>query len=409
MKPNDHAPSNAKPSLGRTGLQAAQPRVINNVLHSVTAVCLACLMSTTGLAAQQRVLRLAPPNAQLSAEFTEIASIRELPDGRILIADSKERRVVVGDFVTDSVADIGRSGQGPEEYTAVSPLFSLGGDSSLMASAYARRWLIFRGATIVRTVSYNAPAIRATAGTVLGADSRGFILSRAPFTRGAVRGAANSTALIGRDSSVLIRVAVTSGAVDTVATVWSGSRRVEARFGSDPSGPESITITRPILRVDDEVRMFPDGWVAIARVQPYRVDWQTPDGRWTRGAPLPFREVPIDDREKATYRKWQDALGRRVPPESIVGWASVVPPFLPPFPSSPLIAAPEGRLLIARPPTAEQFENRYDLVDRAGKLVGVVVLPVNERIVAVGRLGAYVVVTSEFGLETVRRHPWPPQ
>jgi len=356
------------------------------------------------LVAQERVLRLRPANAQLSAEFTQIASIRELPDGRILIADRQEERIVVADFATNSVADIGRTGRGPEEYSSVSTIYSLGGDSSLLPDVQSRRWLILKGATIVRTVSPNAPAVRAAGGTVLGADSRGFLLSRASVRLDDFRAAANSTVQLGTDSTALIRVVAASGAVDTIAKLGSGLTRMEAQL-NDEGRPERITITRPVLRVDDQAHMFPDGWVAIARLQPYRVDWRSPDGRWIRGAPLPFREVRIDALEKAAYRKQQELLGRRVP-SGLAEWAETVGPFLFPFPSASLIGTPEGWLLIARPPTSEQFENRYDLVDRSGNRRAQVVLSVNERIVAVGSRGVYVVVTSEFGLETVRRHPW---
>jgi hypothetical protein len=63
--------------------------------------------------------------------------------------------------------------------------------------------------------------------------------------------------------------------------------------------------------------------------------------------------------------------------------------------------------LVARTPTAERFDSRYDIVDRAGRLVATLALPVNERIVAVGKRGVYVVETTELGLQYVRRHPWP--
>jgi hypothetical protein len=52
-------------------------------------------------------------------------------------------------------------------------------------------------------------------------------------------------------------------------------------------------------------------------------------------------------------------------------------------------------------------ENRYDIVDRTGRLVRGVTLPENQRLVGVGRSGAYVAETDEDGIQRLRRHPWP--
>ena len=305
----------------------------------------------------------------------------------------------MANFATGSVIDVGRNGRGPEEYTTIAPILPLGADSSLMVDTQSRRWLIFKGATLVRTVSLDAPAVRATSGLVSGADGRGFLLSRKSARLEDGPGAVDSVAII--------TVAAATGAVDTVAKLGRGATRIEPHFNGE-SRPQSIVFTTPILSVEEQEQLFLDGWLAIARLQPYRVDWHTPDGKWIRGAPLPFREVRVGEREKEAYRKRQDALGLRSPPDR-ADWASVMPPFLPPFPSASLITTPEGRLLIARPATADQLENRYDQVDRSGKLIAQITLPVNERIVAVGTRGAYVVATSDFGIETVRRHPWPPR
>jgi len=49
------------------------------------------------------------------------------------------------------------------------------------------------------------------------------------------------------------------------------------------------------------VRLFPDGWIAIARLDPYLVEWRTPDGRTVRGTPLPSARVKVDDAEKRAY------------------------------------------------------------------------------------------------------------
>lgn len=345
-------------------------------------------------------MQLGPPSAQLTTQFTRIVSISELADGRILIADHLERSVVVADFTSDVVSPVGRIGQGPEEFTNVTAIMPLARDSSLMADLQTRRWLVLHGATIVRTVPLNAPALLSTAGHVLGVDGNGFLLSRKwPRLEDQI-GAA--------DSVILIRVAASSGVVDTVAKLGpSATRTAVQRDGSGQ--PRRIEFTFPILGVDEQALLFLDGWLAIARLRPYRVDWRSPAGAWIDGPPLPFREIPVNDREKQAYRERRIALGLGAPSDRAT-WPTTVPAFLPSFwyqPHAALVAAPDGKLLIARTPTADRVESSYDMVDRSGKLVAQVVLLVNERIAAIGSRGVYVVATDEFGLERVRRHPWP--
>ncbi len=69
--------------------------------------------------------------------------------------------------------------------------------------------------------------------------------------------------------------------------------------------------------------------------------------------------------------------------------------------------APEGRLVVRRAPDLRVLENRYDLVDREGRLEATLILPANEAIVGFGRNSVYLVETDEFDLQTLRRHPWP--
>jgi hypothetical protein len=67
------------------------------------------------------VVRLSAPNARLDEEFTYVGSIRELANGRVLIADEKENRLFVADFAQRQVHQIGRVGSGPGEYVARVP------------------------------------------------------------------------------------------------------------------------------------------------------------------------------------------------------------------------------------------------------------------------------------------------
>jgi hypothetical protein len=163
----------------------------------------------------------------------------------------------------------------------------------------------------------------------------------------------------------------------------------------------------PILSVEEEALLFSDGWLAIVRLQPYRVDWRNPQGRWTYGPPLPLEKIEIEDREKRSHRAYLAATGGADVPTDAV-WPGLAPPFHSDQRYRVLASGPRGLLLIKRVPTADHFFSIYDVVDRRGALIARLVLEVNQRILSVGTRGVYVVSTDEFGLERVHRYGTPP-
>jgi hypothetical protein len=348
-------------------------------------------------------VRLGPSTGDLQTEFSEITSMVELADGRVLISDRLERRVVVADFSAGTVSPVGRTGPGPGEYmyaTKLIPLWGqkrLGGSTALMIDV-PPRWLVFEEDSIVETVAFSQPAYAATNGLIVGADSNGYVLAlgERSFDRPL------------DDSIPLLKVSLTTGRADTVAKIGPRARQAQMTFLPGETRPETIRMFVPILAAEEEALSFPDGWIAVARVHPYRVDWFDPQGRRIVGAPLPFQETPLNEREKQAYRERRAATGLSAPSAS-AEWASSVPPFMTAVPHSPLLAAPDGRIVIARTPTANQPENRYDLVDRRGRLTAQLVLPANTQLVAIGSQAAYLVSNDSFGLQHVHRHAWPPR
>jgi hypothetical protein len=198
-------------------------------------------------------------------------------------------------------------------------------------------------------------------------------------------------------------VARTTGRVDTIATVLmrpaSGTRQV------NPTGEViSFRMSSPRLTTGEEAMLFPDGWLAVARLEPYRVDWRAPNGRWVRGSALPFTVVALNAREKEAYAdRVERSSGTRPTMTADTPWPATMPPFL----SRPLLDTPEGNLVVLRTQSADHPENRYDVVDRSGRLVRGMTLPGNQRLVGVGWRGAYVAETDDDGIQRLRRHPWP--
>jgi hypothetical protein len=355
---------------------------------------LAALTTTQGL---PRSTPVPPPNASIDAEFTRIVAIRELADGRVLIADGGDRRLYVADFTSGRTLVIGREGGGPGEYGNVGQLFALAGDSTLLVDVPGGRWLLLHGAEIVQTVAADAPGLRDGFRNPSGADAAGLVIA----TRAMGASSAPRRDLPRQDSVHLFRVSRANGRVDTLATLQARPARIQM---SGPRGqPTSISITTNPLAAGDLTAMFPDGAVAIARVNPYRVEWILANGARVAGPPLPFNGIPVSEREKNAVMIRQAARSGRAPtaPGSVDDWPAIIPPFL----TGALLAAPDGRLWIRRTPTAQAPETMYDVVDRTGKIAGRLTMPPNETIAGIGRSMLYSVLTDDDGVQHLRRHP----
>ena len=337
------------------------------------------------LYAQGPTRTLPAPNARLGAEFSDLTTLRELNDGRVLLFDRKEERLMVVDFGSGFVRDVARKGQGPAEFEFVAALLPLGGDSTLAADL-ARRWLILDGDKVVVTLPPDNPAIMAVRLQPLGADRLGRVLSRG-FPRGGGL----------TDSTLAILIERATGRPDTIARLRNGVRRAPVSTVTDPALGRGVMIRRIPLNVGEAPLLLADGWTAVVRLEPYRVDWRSPEGRWTSGAPIPVRSIRMNEGERKAYSD-------RYPwSRNATDW----PEFLPPFdtPTS-LFATADGWLVIKRLSSASEPETRYDLIDKSGVRRSQLILQRNEHILGFGAASVYVIETDDDGIQRLRRHSY---
>ena len=345
-------------------------------------------------------ITLKPASATLREEFSDIVSVRELADGRVLVADPREKRIVVADLTGNSVQSIGRVGDGPEEFHTPGRLWALTGDSTIMKDGGGYPYItVFTGARIAGRISTESPASLAVSrGSLRGADLDGRLIASVyprrtpgePPTQGWYS---------------LIRFDRRANRTDTVTRVASGTAVSGTASGGPAGAPTGVPKYVVSLPTGDAGELFPDGTIAIVRMFPYRVEWCSPDLKCTEGPPLRASDPRMTDREKRAWMGYVRITGNWPPTDDIertTGWPGLVPPT-----GGQAFPEPAGRLVIERFPVADGPPLRYDIVDRSGRLAAQLLLPLNERIAGFGPRSVYIVATDSVGLQRLRRHPWP--
>jgi hypothetical protein len=227
------------------------------------------------------------------------------------------------------------------------------------------RWLYFEDSDVSETFTSSHSAVLGFGGSFpYGVDSLGHILTTEPGTS--------------PDSARLVLFSRVDGSKQDVGTLYQPDTGLPGALSSY-----------------EKAFLALDGWIAVLRIEPYRVDWRRPDGMWVRGSPLPHPQDPLDraDRER---------LGQN-PRYAGIDWPDEWPAAAAGF---ELLPSPDGLVLVRRPRPTREEAIRYDVVDRNGGLAVQLRLPINQRILGFGRGTVYSVARDEFDLEYVRRHRW---
>lgn len=371
--------------------------LLPNCLAARCDMVITVLLLITGTrAAAQASSRLAAPDAVGRTQFTQVATMRELPDGRVLLGDQRELRLVVLDWKGEAT-QIGRGGNGPSEYRGIGGLYAFHRDSTLFVDAFHfRRMVLDPGPRMVRSFPRDIPFGTSARTELVGTDTLGRLVAVV---------LPPSLLTAAPDSVPLVRAPLRGGRVDTLGRMWGGDAGKPQRIPASKDRPLSILFGGP-LSSRDEALVFRDGWIAVAHARPYRVDWYPPHGRPLSGKPLPI-PMPAVSRQEQCFA-WHRYFGPRRPcePAAIRAWPKTVPPFQRRRDRPVLIPSPDGSLLIARIPVSKSPGNRYDVVNRQGRLAAVIEMPPNEWIIGAGRAHVYTIEQDEVGLETVQRRPW---
>jgi hypothetical protein len=378
---------------------------------SVIAVTL--LGAQTSMSQAPPTRTLARPQAEFPEPFTEIGSIRELRDGRVVVVDSRELTVKMVDFRTGIATTIGRTGEGPGEYRWPGKLFELAGDSSLLQDNAAGRLMVIGpdakpgGFFDPNRTEGDTIIARARRFNLRSSDARGNLYAELqPIKVGA------GGVLELADHSAIERLNVVTRERDTVA-LWPVRKDANARMMN------GFVMTQPRMAAFpawEQWAVAPDGRIAFVFPDPYRVNFVGANRKVIENPPIAYEKIRVDDAVKKWHREERErpqmamsysrAGGStmqmmRRPYTEPKEWPEFLPPYL-----GQAVFGSDGLLWIPRT-TVPGKPPLYDIIDGQGKVFERVELPPRTKLVGFGPRTLDVVRLDDDDLQYLQRHPLP--
>jgi hypothetical protein len=189
-----------------------------------------------------------------------------------------------------------------------------------------------------------------------------------------------------RDSAAVVRSDPRLTRIDTLA-------RLAPLDIAEVIGDAGRRFERRVFSGMDRWGALPDGSVWVARIYDNRVDWRSPDGKWSRGAALPDRVLEVTRYDRELFlRKFPPELRRTA---QDLPFAALKPPF------EAGLSDPSGQVWLEKSRAPADSSRRYHVVDRAGKLVREVRLHGQGRILGLGERTALVAEPTRDGTRLI--------
>lgn len=369
--------------------------------------CLGLLLFGTAGMVTAQVVRIGSPTATLAEEFSDLRGVRELRDGRLLLSDYIDQRVVLVDLARGTVTDCLTEGIGPADVRLAGRLIPMPGDSTLLVDIGNNRLMVLDPTgTPRRVISGERPGLMGTRGVT--ADGSFYF---------SVPGWAEQANALPNDSVRVVRWNPRSNSTQVVAIVQGD------RMRSDQHTP-ALTPRIPIVGYAsyDGWTVAEDGTLRIVRGANYAVETHGGQGPTANGPSNAYatRAVTAADRVAFVrdFNRSSPTSGRGTggsmgfsPAMSDAEVSAMVrgteyalrhPMFRP----GAVIAAPGGRLWVGRPPEASR-PVLYDVFDAAGRRLQQVEIGAGRRVLSVGRAGVYVVAEDADGVQRLERYAVP--
>jgi hypothetical protein len=255
------------------------------------------------------IRQLGPVTAVGKDSLGAVTTVRQLPEGRVLVNDIVGRRVVMFDSSLSSLAVIADTTSATASAYGVRPggLIAYRGDSTLFVDpASLSMLLIDPKGKIARVMS--APRANDVGFLVGGPfgnpgfDAQGRLIYRAPprFVFNGPRPSGNSLPPIPTppDSAALVRFDLATRKLDTVT--WFKTPKVNFNLTRSPSGDVRIVSNVNPLPQGDDWAILPDGTIALVRGRDFHVDWVGAQGI-TSAPKIPFDWERLTDEGKVAF------------------------------------------------------------------------------------------------------------
>jgi hypothetical protein len=359
--------------------------------HSLSLFALVAILACSPAESQTLAL-----NAKLLARFGNLSNVIELRDGRVLFADTKNKLFLRGDLKSGKVDTIGSrvdsmsKRSSIREYRFPGWVAHLAGDTVALVDFSAIRTTLWSeagrplGVLPIKQVAGSTPVL------LYDTVGHGYKIDYQ-----AVLGGGEPGRLLRPDSIPVLRLRLKGGAVDTVALL-AGPEYGDATIG------EQVQQTAKVFAPNDFFGVLPDGTAWIARGRENRVDWRSPDGRWTHGQAHAYTRMPVTqadkDRVLAQVREHGKQFGMPQDLRIVYPFAETKPPF------DFALGRPNGEVWLQRPQSQEEAARIYDVFNRRGVWEREVAFPRGSTLAGFGRGGSvYASVKNEDGTRTVGR------
>lgn len=317
------------------------------------ALALTCLVGC-GKAQSQGALTL---EHKLPGSFAQLSNVVELGSGRVAFADTRGKLFLIADLASGGVDTIGTrvetitAQSPPDHYKFPGWVAHLAGDTVALVDFAAQRTTLWseEGKALkvlgMGQAAGTAPVlVYDTVGNAYRIDYQP-VLAREP-------GASAEP-----DSIAVLRIALGSGKVDTVAQL-AGPEYGEAVFGEQRQ--RAVKVFAP----NDFFGVLPSGAAWVARGRENRVDWRDEKGSWTRGDNRKFKALPVSqaDKDRVLAQVREQGLQHGMPQELNVEYpfADTKPPF------DFALSRPNGEVWLQRPRAEENAPLTYDVLTSGG-------------------------------------------
>lgn len=366
----------------------------------------AALVPLAVVAVSGQSARLGTPTGRLTEEFSDIRGVRELADGRVLISDYIDQRVVIADFAKGTVVSRITNGGGPREIRLPTRLIALPGDTTLVVDLGNNRLLV------VDKDGRGISTIPVTQEGLLG--TRGVDASGAHYF--AIPGWYEQERALPNDSVRIVKWNPRTAAMTNVGVIQGDRMRSDVR--SPSMAPRIPTIG---YASQDSWVMTDDGVLRIVRGGSYRVESMRPGRPSVVGPSYAYTTPAVTPTDKAAYvhdfaasnpvsgRGEGGGMGQApMPSDAELARLTRTTEFAthhPMFEAGAVKAAPGGRLWVGRK-GSDRRTMLYDIFDDAGRRTGSVMMPPGRKVVSIGKRSVYVIADDD-GIQRLERYRLP--